>query len=142
MIVAFLKNVLPMWQTSSQDSAISLILNLISDSSQNSTTVAHCVVYTEDQKGDSSSSQTDFSCDIRHVCSSGVAQVKVTLIFHFFCHYLFWMFCPEDCKWRRTKRGKNNIVMITMTSIQLMEKEKKECDTRMSLPLNPAVTWL
>ena len=86
-------------QTGSQDLATSLILNLISDSSQNSTAVTHCVVYTEDQKGGSSSSQTDFSCDIRHVCSNGVAQVKVTSIFHFFVITFF------ECSAQRTVNG-------------------------------------
>ena len=84
MVIAFLKILFPIRHTSCQELVVSLILNLISDSSQNSTTVTHCVVFTEDQKFGGSLSATDFSCDIHHVCSNAVAQVKVTLKFHIF----------------------------------------------------------
>ena len=67
-----------------------LVFNLIADSSQNSTAVTHCVVFTEDQKGDSPMTATDFSCDIHHVCSNAVAQVKVTLKFHVFLAISFF----------------------------------------------------
>ena len=98
IVMAFLKILFTVLHTSYPDLVASLILNLISDSSQNSTTVIHCVVFTEDQKGDGSMSTTDFSCDIHHVCSNAVAQVKVTLKFHIFVVITFSV-APSRNNW-------------------------------------------